>query len=229
MTEHVHFTTPNRHQAKGAIALPPGDLRGPGLVVVHEWWGLNDDIRRLTTRFAAEGFVTLAVDLYGHEATTDPAEALRRANELSTVHALDVIAGAARYLATHARSIGKIGVTGFCLGGAMALAAACGVDEVRAAVPFYGTPKDQYLDFAPTKAPIQGHYGKLDGFVSPDRAKELAERAGRAGARFELHLYDAGHAFLREHDPAAYEPVSAKLAWDRAIAFLHRELASELA
>src|SRR4051794_23563279 len=125
MTELVHFTTPTGRESTGEVAVPAGDGRAAGLVVVHEWWGLNDDVRRMADRFAAAGYITLAVDIYGVPATTDPAEARRRTEAFQTPDAMDIIAGAARWLSGHARGTGKVGVTGFCLGGAMALVAAC--------------------------------------------------------------------------------------------------------
>src|SRR5262245_44598477 len=113
MTECVQFTTAAGRETAGELAVPAGEGRAPGLVVVHEWWGLNDDIRRMCDRFAAAGYLALAIDIYGVPATTDPAEALRRAQSFQTPDAMSLIAGAARWLAAHPRSTGKTGVTGF--------------------------------------------------------------------------------------------------------------------
>lgn len=211
--------------AAAELALPPGDGKVPGIIVVHEWWGINDDIRRLLGRFAAEGIAALAVDLYAGRSTTDPMEALQLSNDLRTPRAVEIIAGGADALAAHARSNGKVAVTGFCLGGAMTLAAACNVDTLRAAVPFYGTPKDEHANGWAAKCPILGHYAKNDGFVSIERARLIAETVNAAGGSFELHEYDAGHAFMREADPTAYHEPSAQLAWERTIAFLKKHLA----
>ena len=224
MLDRIGFQARDGHEVSGELALPAGDARRPGLVVVHEWWGINDDIRRLARRFADEGFVTLAVDLYGGVSTSDGAEAMRLSTELSTAAAMEIIAGAVATLAAHPRCTAMVGVTGFCLGGAMALVAACNVDGLAAAVPFYGTGKDEFLDFTRAKAPILGHYAKNDAFVKAERVEELRGRAVAAGARFEVCLYDAGHAFMRAGDPAAYDKASAELAWERTMRFLRLEL-----
>jgi carboxymethylenebutenolidase len=205
--------------AAGFLASPAAPKAG--IVVVHEWWGLNEGVRKMAERFADAGYAALAVDLYAGQVTDDAAVAMRLSNELASARALAVIAGGARHLAA-AHGVG-VAVTGFCLGGAMALAAACQLDEIAAAVPFYGTPRDELLTFARAR-PIQGHYALRDAFVSVERVRGLHDKALAAGATFELHFYDADHAFMREGDPAAYHEPSAKLAWSRTLAFLDRHL-----
>ncbi len=210
--------------AAAELLLPEGDARVPGIVVVHEWWGINDDIRRLLARFAAEGIAALAVDLYGGRSTTDAAQAMELANEMKTTRALEIMAAGVELLASHPRSTGKVAVTGFCLGGGMALVAAFNVPTLSAAVPFYGTGRDEYCNAWQTKVPILGHYSKPDSFVSIERARKIAQAVNDAGGSFELCEYDAGHAFMREADPSAYHEPSAKLAWDRTLTFLRRHL-----
>jgi carboxymethylenebutenolidase len=210
--------------AAAELSLPAGEHYVPGIVVIHEWWGINDDMRRMAERFAAEGIAALVVDLYGGRSTTDGAEAMQLSNELRTPRALEIIAGGVAALAAHPRSTGKVAVTGFCLGGAMTLAAACNVDGLSAAVPFYGTPRDEYANGWRAKAPILGHFGKNDGFVSIDRARAVAGAVNEAGGSMVLCEYDAGHAFMREGDPGAYDATAAALAWERTIAFLKKHL-----
>lgn len=210
--------------ASAELVLPPGEAPAGGLIIVHEWWGLNDDIRRLARRFAAEGLIACAVDLYGGRVTTEATEALGLSSELDTKHAIEIVRAARQALLAHPRSNGKVGVTGFCLGGAMALASACQVPGLDAALPFYGTPKDEHLDLSRVTARIQGHYAKVDPFVSFERVTSIAERARAAGVSFELFAYDAGHAFMREADPSVYHEPSATLAWQRATAFLRDTL-----
>jgi carboxymethylenebutenolidase len=135
-----------------------------------------------------------------------------------------IIEAGARWLAGQARSNTRVAVTGFCLGGAMTLAAACNIEGLGAAVPFYGTPKDEYANGWRAKAPILGHYAKNDGFVSIERARAVAAMVNANGGSFELHEYDAGHAFMREADPTAYHAPSADLAWARTITFLNKHL-----
>lgn len=224
MSTTLSLSLSNGTTASAELVLPPGNDPAGSLVIVHEWWGLNDDIRRLAGRFAAEGLLACAVDLYGGRSTTDASEALGLSSELDTRHAVEVVRAAREALLAHPRSNGKVGVTGFCLGGAMTLAAACNVPGLDAALPFYGTPKDQYLELSGVKARIQGHYAKVDPFVSFERVTSIVDKARAAGVSFELFAYDAGHAFMREGDPNAYHEPSATLAWQRATAFLRETL-----
>src|SRR4051812_29568037 len=112
MTTRIDIAT-DGGQAAAELSLPAGEAKVPGIVVIHEWWGINDDIRRILGRFAAEGIAALAVDLYAGRSTSDPAEALGLANELRTDRALQIIAGGVSALAAHPRSNGKVAVTGF--------------------------------------------------------------------------------------------------------------------
>ncbi len=134
---------------------------------------------------------------------------------------MDKIAGAVGFLApTHS----KIGITGFCLGGSMALAAALNVKGIAAAVPFYGTPREEFAQFKGDAPPILGHYAKSDPFVRAERVRELEARAEAAGDRFEVHFYEGGHAFMRKGHPE-YDAPSAELAWSRTLAFFRARLA----
>jgi carboxymethylenebutenolidase len=212
------------HDVRGALALPAGDGRAGAVIIAHEWYGLNDEIRDQASHFAAEGFVALAVDLYGGEVTDRADRAFELSNAMKTIDAMGVIDGARHYLAAHPRSNGKVGVTGFCLGGAMAVCAAANVSGLSCALPFYGMGRDEHLHVEKMTCPIQGHYAAEDAFVNADRVRSVAERVNAAGGRFEAFFYEGGHAFLRRSDPTTYHEPSATLAWGRAIAFLGREL-----
>lgn len=211
-------------ETKGYLALPAGAAPSGAVVVIHEWWGLNDDVRRMTDRFAAEGWVGLAVDLYGGRVTSEAAEALALSTEMKTADAVEIVRGAAAALSAHPACNGKIAVTGFCLGGGMTLAAVAGVDGLAAGVPFYGSPRDEFLHYDRMRAPILGHYASQDAFVDPARVRRIAEAVRAAGGSFELHFYEGGHAFMRERDPHAYHEPSARLAWERTTAFLRARL-----
>lgn len=223
MIERTEIAT-NGGPAAAELVLPQGDHKVPGIIVVHEWWGINDDIRRLCGLFAAQGIAALAVDLYGGRSTTDAAEAYKLSDEMKTPRSLEIMSAALNTLAAHPRSTGKVAITGFCLGGAMALVAACNLPSLAASVPFYGLGKDEYLNGYKTSVPVLGHYAKNDGFISLDRARKIAAGVNESGGSFELCEYDAGHAFMREADPSAYHAPSAALAWDRTIAFLKKHL-----
>jgi carboxymethylenebutenolidase len=223
MIQALDFTAGDR-TIHGALALPEGDAPAGAVILVHEWYGLNDDMRRLAGRFAAEGFLALAVDLYDGRVATDASEAMKLSSGLKTPDAVRIIAAAAETLRSLPRSNGRVAVTGFCLGGAMALAAACAVPGLAAAVPFYGIPKPEYVDWSRCEAPILGHYGAKDPMIAMERPQAMADAARAAGRSFTLHFYDAGHAFMREGDPDAYDAPSASQAWERTVAFLRERL-----
>lgn len=223
MTQPISFTAEDR-PVQGALALPAGDAPAGAVILVHEWYGLNDDMRRLAERFAADGFIALAVDLYDGRVATAAPEAMQLSSALKTPDAVRIVAAAAEVLRALPRCNGRVAVTGFCLGGAMAIAAACGVPGLAAAVPFYGVPKPEYVDWSRCEAPIMGHYGAKDPMIPTERPQALADAARAAGRSFTLHFYDAGHAFMREGDPSVYDAPSASQAWERTVAFLRERL-----
>jgi carboxymethylenebutenolidase len=225
MSEALAFSSRDGRPCRGELVLPAGTARVGAVIVVHEWWGVNDDIRAVTERFAAAAYLALAVDLYGGRVTTDPNEAMKLSNEMKTLEAMEIVAGALAALAVHPRCNGKVAIAGFCLGGAVSLAAACLVPGLAAAVPFYGTPKDEYVDWTKLAIPVLAHFGEKDPIIPAARPRAIAERVHAAGGAMELHLYDAGHAFMRASDPLAFHAPSAALAWERTLAFLGRSLA----
>lgn len=225
MATPIAFQTSEGSPTSGALSLPASPARAGAVIVVHEWWGLNDDIRGLCDRLAEAGWVALAVDLYGGESTTSASRAMELANEMKTAEAMKVVAGAVSLLARHERANGKVGITGFCLGGGMAIAAACTVPGIACAAPYYGLPLPAFQRFDRDTPPIEGHYSASDPHITPERVRALEERATAAGARFQAHFYDGPHAFMRRADPAVYHPASEALAWSRTLALFARELA----
>lgn len=201
---------------------PSSDTGAPGVVVVHEWWGLNDSIRGMSERFRAAGFSVLAVDLYAGEVTNDAAVALQLASKMSTLTSVKIIETAAAALRKQGSP--KVAVTGFCLGGAMTLAAACHCPSASAFVPFYGLPLSKYVDWSKTLGPILGHYAEHDRIVDLSRVRAAADAVNASGGKFELHVYDAKHAFMRADDTAVFNADAATLAWERTVSFLHRQL-----
>ncbi|HVY47680.1 MAG TPA: dienelactone hydrolase family protein [Minicystis sp.] len=224
MTEQVTFQAKSGAQANGALALPQGGGKAPAVVLVQEWWGLNDHVKDLAARLAAAGFVVLAPDLYHGKTTKDPNEAGKLMTELDGTRALDEIAGAAQYLAKHARGSGKVGIIGFCMGGAYAFAAAGHVPELGAAVSFYGVPPEQNANWPGVKAPIQAHVATHDEWVTVDKVKAIQKELEKHGKSLEIHVYDAHHAFVNDTRPEVYAPEAAQLAWQRAVDFLHQHL-----
>jgi carboxymethylenebutenolidase len=224
MANRIEFKAKSGAAASGEIALPEGTGKAPCLVLVQEWWGVNDHIRSLADRFAKAGFLVLAPDLYHGKVTKDAGEAGAMMQALDGKQAMDDIAGAVAYLLAHERSNGKVGITGFCMGGAYSFAAASALPELAAAVPFYGIPPLERLDFGKMKAPILTHVAKKDQWVTPERGQEIVEKINAAGGNARLELYDADHAFVNDTRPEVYAPEAAKLAWDRSVAFLHQHL-----
>lgn len=224
--QNVTFAS-NGNQAHGYLARPASG-RGPGLVVIQEWWGLTSHIADITDRFAAEGFVSLAPDLYGGPTTHDADEAGQMMQELPPDRAARDLAGAVDFLLGHDDVLGdRVGVVGFCMGGAFVLTlAAQEGGRIAAAVPFYpvGALPDDYVGM---QAAVLAHFGEADDFIPISQADELAERiqAG-TGRPPEVHRYPAGHAFVNDENLlGTYDPDQAKLAWDRTVAFLHQHLA----
>jgi carboxymethylenebutenolidase len=230
----VSFVTREDRSAEGEWFAPAEP--GPAIIVLHEWFGLVDETRRVCEELAAAGFLAFALDLYGGESTDDRARARELAQAAfsgprppglrhSTPEALDAIGGAVDLLADDPDCTGHVGVMGFCLGGAVAIAASQ-VDGVAAVVAFYGLPPAERFDPEMAQCPIQGHFGRADTSVPVSRAEALRDAVIAAGGEMELHAYDAGHAFLRRSDPAVHVPAAADAAWARALEFLRRHLAA---
>jgi carboxymethylenebutenolidase len=224
--QNVTFAS-NGGQAHGYLAKPESGS-APGLVVIQEWWGLDDHIAEVVDRFAAEGFVALAPDLFGGKVAHDTDTAGRYMQELPAEQAAKDLAGAVDYLlADDDVTSEKIGAVGFCMGGGFVLQlAAQQGDRIGAAVPFYGVGQgvpDQYRGIT---APIQGHYGEKDAFYPVEQAREQEQTIReQSQAGVEFFYYPAGHAFLNDKDKiGTYDKDSADQAWRRTIEFLHAKL-----
>jgi len=219
----IDFDSKNGEHIHGDLAVPTGEGKAPALLVIQEWWGVNDHVRSLVDRFAAAGFLALAPDLYHGKTTKDPGEAMSLLQALDWKKAIEDVAGALAYLGRHPRSNGKTGITGFCMGGAVALASAAQLAELGAVVPFYGIP-DAKTDFSRLNAPVLGHFAKKDTHITVAAAEALGQRLRDAGKRVEIQAYDADHAFMNDTRPEVYNASEAKLAWERTLTFLHAQL-----
>ena len=204
----------------------PESGSGPGLILVQEWWGLVDHIRDVADRFAEEGFVTLAPDLYHGKAASAPDEAGRLLMALDVSRAAAELADGARHLlGMRPAAPAKVGVLGFCMGGQLSLVAALEHPEVfSACVDFYGVNPKVDIDVTRLRVPLQIHFGRRDdAFVKGD-VQSLVQRFSDAGKFVDTYYYDAGHAFFNDTRPSAYDADSAALAWDRSLAFLRDNL-----
>ena len=224
---------------KAHLATPVKSGHGPGLVLIPDVRGLGEHYRDIARRFAAEGFVTLPVDLYSREgapALPDMAAVTRWIRELPDSRVLGDLGAAVAYLARRPEVAGRpVGITGFCMGGQYALMAACVVPGISACVTWHGmlryAERDERkpaspLDLAPRLAcPYLGLFGEEDGLIPLTDVEELRGILAAAGKTFELGTYPgAGHAFFNDTRPEAYRPDAAADAWPRAIGFLHRAL-----
>jgi carboxymethylenebutenolidase len=193
----------------------------PGIVVIQEWWGLNDQICGVADRFARAGYNALAPDLYKGRVTTSPDEANHMMTGLDFPGATHQdLRGAAIELEKHS---GKVAVMGFCMGGALTIAAAVHVPEITTAVCFYGIPPKEFADPAKIRVPFQGHFANKDDWCTPAAVDDLERTLKAAGVRHEIYRYDAAHAFFNERS-AAYNLEAADLSWDRMSAFLKTQL-----
>lgn len=225
MGEIVEFPS-NGHTARGYLATPSGG-GGIPVVVIQEWWGLVPHIEDVCERFAAEGFVALAPDLYRGEKTTEPDEAGKLMMALNVDQAAKDMSGAVDKV-KEVSGRDAVGVVGFCMGGGLALVLACHrPDAIKACVPFYGLipwPGVQ-PDYSRMAAAVQGHYAENDGFFGPDQVKQLQDQLRAAGKEADLYIHPGvDHAFFNDTRPDVYDADAAARAWSETLAFLRAEL-----
>jgi carboxymethylenebutenolidase len=202
---------------------------GPGVLVIQEWWGLNDQIRGVADKLAAAGYRALVPDLYRGKVTLEANEAEHLMTNLDFGDAAGQdVRGAVQQL--KASGSAKVGVTGFCMGGALTLLAAVNVPEADAEVAWYGYPPLEYIDPAKIRKPLLGHFATGDQAFPIGKVDELEKKLRDAGAKFEFHRYDAKHAFANETADSKklpivqYNPQAAELAWRRTMEFFAKTL-----
>ena len=221
--EMVSFQS-NGSTANGYLSLPSTG-KGPGVIVIQEWWGLVPHIKDVCDRFAAEGYVALAPDLYHGESTKSPDEAGKLMMALRIDEAEKDMRGAIGYLLNHGATSGqKVGTVGFCMGGALSLYAASKNPQVGACVVFYGIHPNVKPDLASLQAPVLGIYAEKDGFVNPTVVRELEAKLKQHGKSAEMHIYPGvDHGFFND-TREVYNEAAAKDAWRRVLAFYREHL-----
>ena len=214
----------NGGTAKGYLAEPEGS--GPGLVVLQEWWGLDDSVKKLVDRFAEEGFVAIAPDLYHGETTVQPDEAEQKLMALDMDEAEKEMRGAVKALLENPKCDGSVGSVGFCMGGGLSIWAAATNPDIGAAVTYYYVMPHGKPDFSNIDAPVLGHFGTSDDFVSVDDAKALESDLQEAGVDAAFEFYEgAGHAFANDHDRlGTYHEDHSENAWRKTVDFFKRHL-----
>jgi carboxymethylenebutenolidase len=200
---------------------------GPGVIVIQEWWGLVPHITDIADRFAAEGFVALAPDMYHGEMTNEPDMAGKLLMSMNLATAGKDISGAVDFLQERTGRT-KVGITGFCMGGGLALMAAClRPDAIAAAAPFYGGMRpDTVIEWDNLAAVVEGHYAATDrGTAAPEAVKELEATLRAKGKNATFHVYPGTqHAFFNDTRPEVYDAAVAKTAWNRTLALFRANL-----
>lgn len=218
MGDMVEFAS-NGSTAPGYLARPASGS-GPGLVVIQEWWGLNDHIKDVTDRFAAAGYVALAPDLYHGTVVDEPDEAGKEMMALDLGRAAKDLSGAVDLLQAESGQ-DKIGVTGFCMGGGLTLTLACQrPDAVAVAVPWYGVIpwENAQPDWSALEGTIVAHIAENDDFFGPEAAAQLEVTLNELGKDATFHIYEDGeHAFFNDTRPEVYSADHSAMAWERTI------------
>ena len=195
---------------------------GPGLVVIQEWWGLNPQIQATGDRFAAAGFNAIVPDLYRGTVTTEADEANHLMSNMDWSGAVGDIQACLQHLKATG---GRVGVTGFCMGGALTIIAAANLPETDAAVCFYGIPPAAAASPQNIKVPFEGHFASVDDWCTPAAVDALEAELKAGNVDYTLHRYEGmQHAFMNEGRPEVYDAEAAQLAWDRTIAFFKAKL-----
>jgi carboxymethylenebutenolidase len=229
MSRTVSFNRPDGKALSGYLAEPAQPAGAAAIVVIQEWWGVNEQIRGVADRLATAGYVALVPDLYRGKTTVEQEEAHHLMTGLNFADAAaQDIRGAVQYLKARGT---KVGVTGYCMGGALALLSVCAAPEIDAAVIWYGCPPLEYIDAGKIKVPLQGHWATQDEFFPLATVTQLQDKLSAAGVTFDFHHYLAHHAFANETavgpgriSATQYDAVWSQQAWDRTFRFFGRWL-----
>lgn len=229
MGKMISFKRPDGQSVNGYLAEPAQGANAPGIVVIQEWWGLNDQIKGVAERFAKAGYRALVPDLYRGKVALAANEAEHLMTNLNFGDAAGQdVRGAVQYLKSTGSA--KAGVTGFCMGGALTLLSAVHVPEADASVAWYGFPPLEYIDASKIKAPLMGHYAIDDVPFPIAKVDELEKKLRDAKVNFEFHRYKAKHAFANEEADSknlamlGYNREAAELAWKRTTEFFDKHL-----
>jgi len=208
--------------ATTAVVARPDKETIAAVVLIHEWWGINDHVRDIAGRYAREGFLCIAPDLFRGKTTKDSQEAAKLMHELDTVDGMESIRQAV-IEAKRTYKVEKIGITGFCMGGTFALRGACEIEELNAAAVFYGDlPEEKVLE--KLKVPTVFFAGARDAWISPQKVSVLKEAAHKYSLPLEAVSYDADHAFFNDTRPEVYNAAAAADAWQRVLKFFREHL-----
>jgi carboxymethylenebutenolidase len=228
-TETLNLETQNG-ATSAFVAIPAeGDANraeGAAVILIQEWWGVNDHVRDIAGRYAKEGYLCVAPDLFRGKTARTTDEGSRLMHELAIEDGLDTIRHALEETRRTYQSE-RVGITGYCMGGTFALRAACEMDTLRAAAPFYGDIPDEET-LSRLKVPTLFIAGARDNWITPEKVEGLKEAARKYDLPVEVVSYDADHAFFNDTRPEVYNPEAATDAWQRVLAFFHERLEKEV-
>lgn len=219
--ETVTAETPDGRQVSAALAVPES-VPAPAVLLIHEWWGLNNQIRAVTTEFAREGFVALAVDLFDGKVATAAEDAQRLTQAVDPEQATGTLTTWVNWLKADSRTTGKVGVVGWCFGGGWALNASIAA-PVDATVIYYGRVERSAEDLAKLNGPVLGHFAEQDEWINQEMVGRFEAAMEEAGKSPEIHWYSANHAFANPTG-ANYDREDAQQAWTRTLEFFRQNL-----
>jgi carboxymethylenebutenolidase len=219
----VSIILPTGQTVSAAVALPEAD-KAPAIILIHEWWGLNDQIKSVAAELANMGYVALAVDLYNGKSATDPEGAKALMQAVDAQQATTTLVEWNNWLRNHEQSTGKIGTVGWCFGGGWSLNASIAA-RVDATVIYYGNVAVSADQLKNLRGPVLGHFATKDGWINQAMVDGFENEATKAGKTDSLsvHWYEADHAFANPTS-SRYDAEDAALSWERTSAFFKQHL-----
>jgi carboxymethylenebutenolidase len=222
-TKMIEFARPDGKMASSYGVTPWGDKKVPAVVVIQEWWGLNAQIKGVAERLGRAGYRAIVPDLFRGKLAKNADEAGHLMEGLDWDDAVEQdIRGAIQHLRKGSHA--PVGVLGFCMGGALTLAAGTRLSGLDAGVCFYGIPPASKADPSRLRIPMQFHFAHRDDWCTPEAVDKLERSLRQGSAKFEVHRYDAAHAFMNEARPEVYDAPAAATAWERTLQFLLAKL-----
>lgn len=223
-TQDASFKLEMGDEVKASVALPASTDKAPAVLLIHEWWGLNDQIKAVAAELANLGYLAIAVDLYDGKLATSPDEAKELMGKLDPEKATETMKGWVDWAKKHERCSGKVATLGWCFGGGWSLNTSVAT-PVDATVIYYGRVEKSVDDLKKLAGPVMGHFGKLDKSINEEMVKGFEKNMEAAGKTEALtvYWYDADHAFANPTG-ARYDEANAKLAWERTTDFLNMNL-----
>ena len=215
--------TAGGRKVSGALAMP-AKTPAPAVLLIHEWWGLNDQIKSVAAEFASQGYLALALDMYdGKLAAPGDREAARRyMKAVDPVQGTATVKAWAQWLKAHKKGTGKVGTVGWCYGGGISLDTSI-AEPVDATVIYYGRVNADAADLKALKGPVLGHFATKDQWIDKKMVSAFEAEMDKAGRTYTSHWYEANHAFANPTG-ARYDKADAKLAWKRTLAFFKANL-----